>query len=64
MTLRVPVAELGFHLDDGTYVIEAGAIRSSSAAIRRAAPIGEVHITETIRIPVVESRAGLSRAAQ
>ena len=64
VALRVPVRELGFHLDDGTYIIEAGTIEVFVGGNSQAAPIGEVHITETIRIPVVESRAGLSRAAQ
>ena len=58
LTLRVPVRELDFHLDDGTYIIEAGTIEVFVGGNSQAAPIGEAHITETIRIPVVESRAG------
>lgn len=64
VTLRVPVKELGFHLDDGTYVIEEGAIQVFVGGNSKADAIGDARITKTIRIPMIESRAGLSRAAQ
>lgn len=64
VTLRVPVNELGFHLDDGTYVIEEGAIQVFVGGNSKADAIGDARITKTIRIPMIESRAGLSRAAQ
>ncbi len=64
VTLRVPVKELGFHLDDGTYVIEEGAIQVFVGGNSKADAIGDAQITKTIRIPMIESRAGLSRAAQ
>ena len=42
LTLEVPVRRLGFHLDDGTYVVEPGEFQvfvggHSDAALRRAA---------------------------
>jgi beta-glucosidase len=64
VTLRVPVKDLGFHLDDGSYVIEEGVIQVFLGGNSNADGIGEVQIMETLRIPTVESRAGLSRAAQ
>ena len=61
VALRVPVRELGFHLDDGSYLIEEGAIEVFMGGNSKARRIGEARITETVRIPLVDSRAGLSR---
>lgn len=55
--LRVPIEELGFHLDDGTYVVEAGDIEVFVGGNSLADPIGKVAIAETIRIPPSEQRA-------
>jgi len=55
--LRVPIEELGFHLDDGTYVVEAGDIEVFVGGNSLADPIGKVAIVETIRIPPSEQRA-------
>ncbi|MDF2813792.1 MAG: glycosyl hydrolase, partial [Microvirga sp.] len=63
VTFRVPVKDLGFHLDDGTYLIEEGVIQVFVGGNSSAGPVGEAHITETIRIPFTDSRAGLSTPA-
>lgn len=60
VTLRVPVESLGFHLDDGTYLIEAGAIQVFVGGSSLAEPAGEAEIMETIRIPPTEQRASTS----
>lgn len=57
VALRVPVEELGFHLDDGTYVVEAGDIEVFVGGNSLADRIGTVQITDTIRIPPSEQRA-------
>ncbi|WP_210493292.1 beta-glucosidase BglX [Microvirga antarctica] len=59
VTLRVPVTDLGFHLDDGTYVIEEGAIQVFVGGNANAPAIGEARIRETTRIPFNQRRAGL-----
>ena len=63
VTLRVPVEELGFHLDDGTYVVEAGDIEVFVGGNSLADSIGKVQITDTIRIPPSEQRASAAPGA-
>ena len=60
MTLRVPVETLGFHLDDGTYLVEAGAIQVFVGGNSLADPNGDATITETFRLPPTERRASAS----
>ncbi|GEO12646.1 beta-glucosidase [Microvirga aerophila] len=62
ITLRVPVEELGFHLDDGTYLVEAGDIEVFVGGSSQAEAIGKAEIIETIRIPPTERRASISRS--
>ncbi|MGO4707029.1 glycoside hydrolase family 3 N-terminal domain-containing protein [Microvirga sp. 2MCAF38] len=49
VTLEVPVDRLGFHLDDGTYLVERGAIQVFVGGSSLADKIGEVEITEETR---------------
>ncbi|MET0527435.1 MAG: fibronectin type III-like domain-contianing protein, partial [Microvirga sp.] len=63
VTLRVPVSDLGFHLDDGSYLIEEGAIQVFMGGHSNADRIGEARINETVRRPLADSRAGLSTGA-
>lgn len=58
--LRVPVEELGFHLDDGTYVVEAGDIEVFVGGNSLAPSVGKVVVAEPIRIPPTEQRASAS----
>ncbi|HEU6441177.1 MAG TPA: glycoside hydrolase family 3 N-terminal domain-containing protein, partial [Microvirga sp.] len=60
VTLRVPVEALGFHLSDGTYVIEAGAIQAFVGGSSLAEAVGEAEIANTIRLPPQERRASAS----
>lgn len=60
VTLRVPVESLGFHLDDGTYLVEAGTIQVFVGGSSLAEPIGEAEILKTLRIPPMERRASVS----
>jgi beta-glucosidase len=60
--LQIPVEELGFHLDDGTYVVEAGDIEVFVGGNSLAGSIGRVEITDTVRIPPPERRASASPA--
>jgi beta-glucosidase len=62
ITLLVPVEELGFHLDDGTYLVEAGDIEVFVGGSSQAEAIGKAEIIETIRIPPTERRASISRS--
>jgi len=64
VTLKVPVKSLGFHLDDGTYLVEEGAIQVFVGGNSLAEPIGEAGIVKTIRIPPTERRASASSIAQ
>jgi len=57
VTLRVPVESLGFHLDDGTYVVEAGTIQVFVGGNSLADSVGEAEIVNTIRLPPEERRA-------
>lgn len=57
VTLRVPAESLGFHLDDGTYLVEAGTIQVFVGGSSLAEPIGEAEIMKTFRIPPMERRA-------
>ncbi len=60
VTLRVPVESLGFHLEDGTYVVEAGAIQVFVGGNSLAEPVGEATITETFSLSPHERRASAS----
>lgn len=60
VTLRVPVESLGFHLDDGSYVVEAGAIQVFVGGSSLADTIGEVEIANPIQLPQTERRASAS----
>jgi beta-glucosidase len=60
VTLQVPLENLGFHLDDGTYVVEAGAIQAFVGGNSLAEAIGEAEIKETIRMLPSEQRASAS----
>ncbi len=60
LTLRVPVESLGLHLDDGTYLVEAGAIQVFVGGNSLAKQTGEVEIVKTLRIPPMERRASAS----
>src|SRR5215212_10151366 len=60
VTLRVPVESLGIHLDDGTYLVEAGAIQVFVGGSSLADPVGEAEILNTFRIPPMERRASAS----
>ncbi len=57
VTLQVPVESLGFHLDDGTYLVEAGTIQVFVGGNSLAEPIGDAEIVKTFRIPPMERRA-------
>lgn len=57
VALRVPVEALGFHQDDGTYSVEAGAIQVFVGGNSLAEPAGEVSIMETITVPPSGQRA-------
>jgi beta-glucosidase len=59
--LRVPVENLGFHLEDGTYLLEAGEIQLFVGGSSLAAPAGSVEIREGRRIPPGERRASLGK---
>nr|WP_052954770.1 beta-glucosidase BglX [Microvirga vignae] len=60
VSLRVPVESLGFHLDDGSYVVEAGAIQVFVGGSSLAGQVGEVEIVKTISLPPDERRASAS----
>lgn len=60
VTLRVPLEALGFHLDDGSYVVEAGAIQVFVGGSSLAEPVGEVEIVTPLRFPQTERRASAS----
>jgi beta-glucosidase len=49
VTFRVPAAELGFHLADGTYVVEPGAFQVWAGADARAGLEGRFEVTEGLR---------------
>ena len=61
VTFRVPVEALGFHIDDGSYVVEPGEIRLFVGGNAMAAPAGSVEITNEIRIKPGDRRASLAR---
>nr|WP_246717616.1 glycoside hydrolase family 3 N-terminal domain-containing protein [Microvirga flocculans] len=60
VTLRVPVESLGFHLDDGTLLVEAGAIQVFVGGSSLAEQVGEAEIAQTFRIPPMGRRASAS----
>jgi beta-glucosidase len=51
LALRVPVRELGFHLDDGTYVVEPGRFEVGVGGDSRADLNASFEVTEGLRIP-------------
>ncbi|WP_244470841.1 glycoside hydrolase family 3 N-terminal domain-containing protein [Microvirga massiliensis] len=51
VVLSVPVRDLGFHRDDGTYVVEAGAIQLFVGGSSLAEPIGQITITKELQLP-------------
>jgi beta-glucosidase len=61
VTLRVPVKELGFHLEDGTYVVESGRFDLFVGSDARADLSASVEVTETLRI--APGRRKASRAS-
>jgi beta-glucosidase len=60
VTLRVPAESLGFHLDDGTYLVEEGTVQVFVGGSSLAEPVGEAEIVKTFRIPPMERRASTS----
>lgn len=48
VTLRVPVKDLGFHRDDGTYVVEAGTFEIFVGGNSLAEKAGEIELTDTL----------------
>ncbi|WP_210335355.1 glycoside hydrolase family 3 N-terminal domain-containing protein [Microvirga sp.] len=60
VTLRVPVESLGFHLDDGTYLVEAGTIEAFVGGSSLAEKVGQAEVMKTFRIPPMERRASAS----
>ncbi len=60
VTLRVPVESLGFHLDDGTYLVEAGIIEAFVGGSSLAEPAGQAEVMKTFQIPPLERRASAS----
>jgi beta-glucosidase len=51
LALRVPVRELGFHLEDGTYVVEPGRFEVGVGGNSLAELKGSFEVTEGLRIP-------------
>ncbi len=49
MTLRVPTSDLGFHLDDGTYVVEPGRFKVWVGANSDATLEGSFELTSGLR---------------
>ena len=57
MTLRVPVEALGFHGDDGTYVVEAGEIQLFVGGSSLAPPAGSIEIVGDLHVLPGERKA-------
>jgi beta-glucosidase len=57
VSLRVPVERLGFHHDDGTYVVEPGEIRYYVGGTSLAPRAGSVEIVDGLQIAPGERRA-------
>jgi beta-glucosidase len=57
VTLRVPVRELGFHLDDGTYVVEPGRFEVGVGGDSRASLTASFEVTDGLRLPPRASAA-------
>lgn len=51
VTLRIPIDSLGFHLDDGSYVVEPGNIQVFVGGSSLAEPIGEAEIDDGLQFP-------------
>jgi beta-glucosidase len=62
LTLDVPVERLGFHLDDGTFVVEPGEIQVFLGTSSAADPVGSVEILEELRLRPGERRAAALRS--
>jgi beta-glucosidase len=54
VTLQVPVRELGFHLDDGTYVVEASRYQVFVGDSSLAPLSGELTVTDELRVAAEE----------
>jgi beta-glucosidase len=57
VTLTIPIERLGFHLDDGTYIVEPGEIQVFVGGSSLASFIGSVEIVDGLRIAPGEQRA-------
>jgi beta-glucosidase len=57
ITLKVPAESLGFHLDDGTYVVEPGEIQLFVGTSSLADRAGSVEIVDGLRVQPGERRA-------
>jgi beta-glucosidase len=71
LALRVPVRELGFHLEDGTYVVEPGRFEVGVGGNSAVELKGSFEVTEGLRIPPLasaetraNSKARLPRSAR
>jgi beta-glucosidase len=62
ITLEVPMERLGFHLEDGTYVVEPGEIEVFLGTSSRADQVGSVEIREELRLPPGERKAASLRS--
>ena len=51
VTFRVPVRELGFHLDDGTYMVEPGRFEVWAGGSSQADLGGTFEVTQALRLP-------------
>jgi beta-glucosidase len=57
VTLTVPLERLGFHLDDGTYLVEPGEIQVFLGGSSLAEAAGSIEILDGLRIAPGEQRA-------
>jgi beta-glucosidase len=69
VTLRGPVRELGFHLEDGTYVVEPGRFEVGVGGDSTAELKGSFEVTDGLRLPPsaeapVNGKARLPRSAR
>jgi beta-glucosidase len=64
VTLRVPARELGFHLEDGTYVVEPGRFDLWVGADSRADRAGSFELLDGLRLPPGQREAARARAVK
>lgn len=64
VTLRVPGHELGFHLEDGTYVVEPGRFDIWVGASARAELAASFELTEGLRLPPGRRQANRAQALE